>query len=278
MRLCAAVFLVALAFFGCMPARRAAAPPPVYLTATPEGLLGAYNANASRIPTLSAQLTLLFYQGDNRVPHRESAWLDVEKPDRISLRHDALGSELFNIVSDGTHFWIGLDHAIAGREDVVYTGELAGLKHESFLRPDRLLAAFSLAPLPPVGAADSILESYNDRYVLDFVDDSRPKRILSKASFSRADLKLSRYQVFDEQSRLVLDIEYRSYMAIGDAYVPDTVFITWPLDRFAVQAKARDVKIGAPIPARRWVFRWRPDAEVVDITKSTEETPERQEP
>lgn len=278
MKLCIAVLLVALvAAFGCMP-RHAVTPPVVFRTATAEGLLDAYNANASHIPTLSAQLTLLFYRGESRVPHRESAWLDVEKPAKLSLRHDALGSELFNIVSDGTHFWIGLDHSITGKEDVVYTGELAALKHESFLRPDRLLAAFSLAELPPAGAADTIFESYGDRYILSFIDDAHPAHILSKAFFSRVDLRLSRYQVFDEKSRLVLDIEYQSYTAIGDAIVPDAIFITWPLDHFAVQAKARDIKIGEPISPRRWVFRWRPDAEVIDITKSAEEPGETQEP
>ena len=240
-----------------------------YKTADPAKLVAAYNENAEKIPTLSAQLEMtLTYKEEGKEKQRTlDAWLDVEKPARLRLRHDALGRDLFYVVSNGTRYWVGLDKAISGGEDTVYTGTLAGLEGESLFRPDRLLAAFSLAKLPPAGTTESIPEVYNDRYVMLFLDGSAPGRVLAKATFSRVTFMLSRYEVFDEESRLALVVEYAYYTGVAGAELPGAVVITWPLDDLTVAAKVRSAKVGAELPPRLWEFDagWRRDAKQMEL-------------
>lgn len=256
--------LIALA--GCARERVREAPQ-IRLTATPQALLASYNENAGRIGTLSAELTMtFFYPGPKRTrQYRAAAWLDIEKPAKLRLKHDALGPELFNVVSDGTRFWVGMSKEVAGDEDVVYTGLLGEVNREWYLRPDRLLAAFSLAQLPPPDAPEIAYEAYLDNYVLLFLDDSRPRRVAAKATFGRKDLKLTRYQVFDGNAELALDIQYRAYKKAGEAEVPSLLYIVWPKGGFSVLAEVKDVKLGVKIPPRVWEYHWKEDAKVIEL-------------
>ncbi len=258
--------MASVALAGCMGPRKHELPP-VYLTAGPEALLASYNDNAARIDTLSAEVSMTFTTPGKVRPrqYRVSAWLDVEKPGRLRLIHDSLGRELFDIVSDGNRFWVGLDRSITGEEDTVYTGRLGEVEREWYLRPDRLMAAFSLAALPPADSAETFFEGYRDRYVLGFVDESKPRKVVSLATFDRRTLRLSRYQVFDESAQLVLDVEYRSYDEVGAAAVPDLLYIVWPQDNFSVVAKVSKIKVGVTLPARLWEFHWRDNAQVIEI-------------
>jgi len=251
---------------GCAGARREAAAP-VYRTAGAGELVASYNDNASKIPSLSAniEMTIYYTEEGRRKRYGAEAWLDVEKPGRLRLKHDAIGRELFYVVSDGSRFWVALDRSVAGGEDTVYTGAFKDLEKESFLRPDRLLAAFSLLPLPPAGTSQTVFQAYNDRYVLEFLEGTEALRVLARATFDRTSLSLARYEVFDEESRLALDVEYQKYMNVSGAEVPELVSIDWPLDGMSVAAKVEKAKVGGELPARLWQFQWRKDARVIEL-------------
>jgi len=267
------VMAIALAA-GCAHAPRAAAPV-VYKTATAETLVASCNANADRITTLSAQLQMVIHYQANKATrqYRAAAWLDIEKPGRLRLLHDALGPDLFFIVSNGNRFWIGLDKALAGGKDTVYTGTFGALTKESVFRPDRLLSAFSLSQFPPQGTRETLFEAYADRYVLTFVEGSAPAVITAKAIFGRQDLRLSSYQVFDEQGQLALQVDYAKYQTINGVDLPKSLFISWPLDQFAISATVTKATIGAALPPRLWEFKWRKDAEVVDLDATEAQKP-----
>jgi hypothetical protein len=241
--------------------------PKVRLSATPQALMAAYNENAGRIDSLSAQVMLTFYYpGPKRTrQYRAAAWLDVEKPGKLRLKHDALGPELFNVVSDGTRFWVGMSREVAGEEDTVYTGLLSEVDREWYLRPDRLLAAFSLAELPPPDAPEVAYETWPDNYVLLFLDGSQPRRVAAKATFGRSDLMLNRYQAFDGNAEPALDIQYRAYKDVGGVNVPSLLYIVWPQDDFSVLAEVKDVKLAVTIPPRVWEYRWKEDAKVIEL-------------
>jgi hypothetical protein len=266
LRRTSSVLILLLLAFGCARAPRQA-PVVTYRTAGAASLLAAYNANAAKIPALSAtlEMTLFYTEDGRRKKHALDAWLDVEKPARVRLKHDSLSRDLFYVVCDGERFWVAFDRALAGGKDTVYTGTLASLKHESLFRPDRLLAAFSLSPLPPAGASEPVLESYNDSYVLSFLDSSQPRRAIARATFSRVDLRLSRFQAFDDQSRLALAVNYLDYESLSGAYVPSIVSIDWPLDGFSIIAKVEKPSIPPSLPERLWNFQWRKDAVTVDL-------------
>lgn len=239
-----------------------------YKSAEPAALVESYNANAAKIDTLSAdlELTLIFTEEGKRKKHTADAWLDIEKPSKIRLKHDAIGRDLFYVLSDGDRFWICLDRAIAGKADTVYTGTLKSLESEKLLRPDRLLAAFSLGSFPPEGTKDTIHETYDDSYIVSFLGRD-PVRVFARATFSREDLRLSRYQVFDEKSRLALDVEYREYKSGSGADVPSVITADWPIEGFSFTAKVRSATIGVKFPPRLWQFEWRKDAAVIDLDK-----------
>jgi len=266
---CAVVLLCA----GCA-GRGREKPVVTYRSAEPGMLVAAYNSNAARIPSLSADLELtIIYTDEGRTKKRTvDAWLDVEKPARIRLKHDDISRPMFLVLSDGVHFWVCLDKAIAGGEDTVYTGTLAALESEWLLRPDRLLSAFSLGRFPPDGATETVSETYSDRYIVSFLGD-KPLRMLSRATFSRVDLRLSRYEVFDAQNRLALAVDYREYKSGSGADVPSVVTADWPLEGFGFTAKARTATVGVKLHPRLWQFEWRPGAVIVDLDESRAEPP-----
>jgi len=249
-----------------------------YKSADTAALVAAYNDNASKIHTLRAHVEMTLYLTDKgrTKRHTVDAWLDVEKPGHIWLKHDSMGRDLFFVVSNGKEFWVALDRSLTGDGDKVYTGEISALENESILRPDRLLAAFSLATLPPEGTKATAVRSYNDRYVLTFLDGSEPPKVLGEATFSRADLKLSRFEAFDAEGRLALAVEYRALMDISGVEAPAVVYVDWPLEGMAMLAKARKAEIGVTFPAKLWEFRWRKDAEVIHVERG--EAQEKTEP
>lgn len=280
----------ALAAFSAGCARREVRPAVIqYQSADPRSLVAAYNANAERIATLSAQLniTLYYYRDEKPGSRYLEAWFDVEKPSRLRLRHTSIGREMFYVVMNGSRYWVGLDNSLSGEtgvhegRDVVYTGTVGenggGAARETvFLRPDRLMAAFSLTPMPPKEAAAVTAREYPERYEIQFLERPGPGaqdiapgvetlRLVAIATFDRTNLRLSRYQVFDEGGRLALDVTYKSYARVGDIFVPDALEIRWPADRLTIDAKVTDIKVGVPMPEQLWQFKWRPDADVIQL-------------
>lgn len=263
---------------GCHP-RTIGRPRITYKSIDREALLAAYNRNASAIRSLSAKLDMTIHYVDNNKAAKRvvKAWLDLEQPAHISLRHDALGRELFYVLSDGHDFWIALDGALSGEGDVIYSGPLGALaSNEYLLRPDWLLESFSLPTLPPTGTAAAVFEQHPDRYIFSFLDASSDPRLLARAVFSRADLRLSRYEVFDASSRLALDVEYASYKSFPQGEVPSLLSISWPLEDISVSVKARRIRINQKFHPGLWKFRWRSGARTVNITnRETGPTPDK---
>ncbi|MCD6404346.1 MAG: DUF4292 domain-containing protein [Planctomycetes bacterium] len=262
------ILAVAVLAAGCHP-RTTGTPRITYKSIDREALLAAYNRNAAAIRSLSAELDMTIHYVDNNKAARRGvkAWLDLEKPAHLSLRHDALGRELFYVLSDGRGFWIALDGALSGEGDVVYTGSLDALKgNEYLLRPDRLLDSLSLPALPPAGTAVTVFEEHRDKYIFSFLDASSDPRLLARAVFSRVDLRLCGYEIFDTSSRLALGVDYASYKSLPQAEVPCLLGISWPLDDVSVSVKARRIKMDRKFSPRLWEFRWRSGARTVSLT------------
>lgn len=258
--------LLTLALYGCRTTPAVA--PASYKVSGRSALLASHNANAAAISTLSADLRIKAYiqKGAKLRVHGFSACLDLERPSRVRLVHDALGRGLFYVLSDGKRFWIGLDGALAGEKDTLYTGELAALREsEYFLRPDRLLGIFALPKLPPANNATTLFAAYPDRYVFHFVENSPGPALSATAVFSRVDLKLTELELFDRQGRLAVKVDYQTYQAVNGTYLPKRLHITWPLEDIAFVVKLSKPKVGEPIDQRFWQYRWRDDIETVQV-------------
>ncbi len=273
-RLLIATTLIALAA-GCQP--RPKTPGfSTYLSIDRHELLQMYNDNAAALSSLSADLKMTFFyveKGRSR-DKSVSAWLDVEKPSRLRLVHDSIGREFFCVVSNGERFHIGLDHALTGEDDVVYTGAFGVLPRVeglSFLRPDLLLKAFALPPLPPTetsasepAATGALHREYPDRYVLAWSDPGSG-RILAQATFSRVDLALSTYEVFDDRGRIIFEALYKHYSTVDRLRVPDLLLVHFPFENISVLVRLSKIRVAQTIDPRTWTFRWRDDVETIEL-------------
>lgn len=258
--------LVALAFMaaGCRQPRTVEPVP--YRTIDRASLLAAHNAAARRISTLTADLrmTVSWTEEDRQKSHTANAWLDIERPSRIRLVHDAIGRDLFYVLSDGRRFWIGLDGALTGEDDSLTTGPLAALdEYGYFLRPDRLLEITALPVLPPPGASLPIFAEYTDRYVYLF-PDAGGDRLLARAVFSREDLRLAQWELFDG-GRLAVHVEYEEYLSKGDVYAPHKINIEWPAEGISAAMTLTRVKVGGELSPKLWQYRWRENVTVHEI-------------
>jgi len=233
--------------------------PVEYRTMDRNALLAAHNTAARRISTLTAdvRMTIFWVEEGAEKSHAAEAWLDIERPGRIRLVHDAIGRDMFYVLSDGERFWIGLDRAITGGEDSLTTGPLGGLdEYGYFMRPDRLLETAALPVLPPPGAADAVFAAYADRYVYLFPDAADPARLAARAVFSREDLRIAAWELFDD-SRLALRVEYQEYLAKGDVYAPHRLHVEWPAEGISAHMTLTRVKVGGELPPELWEYRWR---------------------
>ena len=89
-----ALLVVPLALFcaGCPRAQRVARAP-VMKTIDRGALLAAHNHSADALDRFSADLRMTFYyvEEGKRKSRTTGGWLDVDKPDRLRLKHDDIG-------------------------------------------------------------------------------------------------------------------------------------------------------------------------------------------
>lgn len=261
------VLLIALAFLAVGCRRGRTVEPVEYRTMERASLLAAHNAGARRISALTAdvRMTISWTEDDRIKSHTANAWLDLERPSRIRLVHDAIGRDLFYVLSDGLRFWVGLDKALTGEDDSLTTGPVAALdEYGYFLRPDRLLEITALPILPPPGASGGIFAEYTDRYVYLFPDAADPGRLLARAVFSREDLRLSQCELFDG-GRLAVHIEYEEYLSKGDVHAPHKINVEWPAEGISAAMTLTRIKVGGELSPKLWQYRWRENVTVNEI-------------
>ncbi len=257
------IFMLIFVAAGCQRVR--VVRPVEYRTMEPTALLAAHNARARGISTLSAdvRMTISWREDDKIKSHTANTWLDIERPSRIRLVHDAMGRDLFYVLSDGEWFWIGLDRAIDGERDTVTTGPVEALRESAwFLRPDRLLEITALPILPPQGAGDAITAEYPDRYVFFFPAEAG-SGLAARAVFDRKDLRLARWEMFDN-GQLALVVDYQEYL--GDEHsAPRRIHVDWAAEEISATMTLRRVTVGEELSPRLWEYRWRERVEVYEI-------------
>lgn len=263
----AAVLGALVALGGGCPPPRVEIEPRVMKSATYAELLESHNANAARIASLSADLKMTAHYSERGRAKKSAAdaLLNIEKPRRLRLKHyGGLGRPLFYVLSDGRRYWIALDHVLSGGDDVVYSGGIGALEQKYYLRPDWLLDAIALPALPPEGTVQQITEEHPDKYIFTFIDGARPPRIFARAVFSRADLALQKYRLFDAANRLALDVGYVDYNRVGNVRVPKDVFIAWPLADSSFAVRLTDTKVNLPFAPEVWQYHWYPDWKMIE--------------
>ncbi|MGB6432290.1 MAG: hypothetical protein WBF06_17055 [Candidatus Acidiferrales bacterium] len=222
----AASLLLVLAAAGCRISTKTTVPPSQIarpaLDATKAALLAAYNKQASSIQSLNATVDLIptagsAYSGVIEQYHDVHGFILAQRPASIRMIGQApvVAKDVFDMTSDGKTFRIFIpsqNKFLVGSDALVRPGK----KPIENLRPQHVLDALFWPEIPD--GSPVLIEQFDvspDRfYILTLLRraDAGPE-IARKIWFDRADLSISRVQVYGPEGRLDSDITYSDWAA-----------------------------------------------------------------
>jgi hypothetical protein len=248
-RLMGAIAAAAAAFLcGCAASHKTAVKPsgaPVQLqTATKAQLIAEYNRQAEAVTSVNAGVTMKLtagaaYTGFIEQYHEINGFILAEKPTEIRVIGQApvVGTNIFDMTSDGTTFRIFIpskNEFLTGPANL----ERPAAKPIENLRPQHLLDAIFWHAIPegaPVlleqgEGTDGTVARY---YVLTVVRaaspaDSADWEIASKIWFDRADLNVSRVEIYEPGGALGTDAQYSHWDTFGAQKYPREIDLVRP--------------------------------------------------
>jgi outer membrane lipoprotein-sorting protein len=223
----ASLFLVLVAA-GCRISTKTTVPPSQVARpareATKAELLTAYNKQAGSIQSVNATVDLIptagsAYSGVIEQYHDVHGFILAQRPASIRMIGQApvVAKDVFDMTSDGKTFRIFIpsqNKFLVGSDALVRPGK----KPIENLRPQHVLDALFWPEIPD--GSPVLIEQFDalpDRfYILTLLRraDSGPE-IARKIWFDRADLSISRVQVYGTEGRLDSDITYSDWAAPG---------------------------------------------------------------
>ena len=222
------------------------------LDSSEEKLLADYNNQARAVQTLQATVDLVpstgtAYSGVIEDYHDVQGFILAQRPANVRVIGQApvVAKNIFDMVSDGKEFRIYIPS-----KNSFLVGPTALIRPSSKpienLRPQHIVEALFWPDLPP--GAKFLFEEFDfdmDRYylltLLREVDGGKLE-IARKIWYNRADLKVSRVQLFGGGGRLESDIEYSDWQPVPAATGAATGATSAP----APVNYARDIHIWRP--------------------------------
>ena len=290
--------LLVLALGGCAASQRHAAAPvsirPAF-DADKAQLLDSYNRQADAVRALNASVQMSptagsAYSGVIHQYHQVSGFVLAARPAMIRVIGQApvVGTNIFDMVSDGRTFRIFIP---SKNEFLVGPTQLERATKNPIenLRPQHLLDAFFWTP---VGAGDPVVLEQVDApparfYALTVLRGSGPDlEIARKIWFDRADLRISRIQIYGPGGRLDSDITYGDWedvppaaqdsgapAAAGDkpAIFPRALRITRPQQDYQLSVNITKLAVNTDIPADRFSLSQPAGAELVNLGAGQQE-------
>jgi hypothetical protein len=227
-----------------------------------EDLLG-FVERFQRVQSLRASVDLqLTYLNDERT--EETTLTDVrgaivaQRPDAIRVRAQmpVTRSNAFDMTSHDGMFQVYLvvkNRFFEGSTDVETRSE----KRSENIRPHHVLEPLLIAPIAERSmlVLDMVREPGAAYYVLlEILPSDGGFRIARKFWFSRADLRLSRLDILNEDGELATSAVYRDWTESGDIVFPGGVAIERPLDGYTLNVTFRDPGINEPPPENAFVL------------------------
>lgn len=260
---------------------------PVAKGATREELLDRYNQSARFIKTLNATVEMKptagsKYSGVIDEYHEVKAFILAARPEKIRVIGQApvIGKTVFDMASDGETFSASIPPKNKFLEGPV-AQEHASSKPIENLRPQHLIDALLW---PEIRKEEAVLfEEFNDEnaryYVLTVLRGGYQTEIYRKIWFDRADLQVTRMQVFGPKGLLASDIRVAGIqpvdnaaelnasgtLADGATSLPRTIRIERPHDDYTLELQVMKIILNEQIPSERFTLEQPPGAELVHI-------------
>jgi outer membrane lipoprotein-sorting protein len=186
-----------------------------------------------------------------------------------------IGTTVFDMASDGETFRVSVpskNKFLVGQ----VAGEFNSSKPIENLRPQHLLDALLW---PEIRKEESVLfEEFNDEtarfYVLTVLRGGYQTEILRKIWFDRADLQVSRLQIFAPKGLLVSDVRYSDWQPVDPGPPgngPVTMFahhirIDRPHDDYRLDLQVTKIVLNSDLPADRFNLEQPPGSELVHVS------------
>jgi outer membrane lipoprotein-sorting protein len=258
---------------------------PVALDASREELLEKYNAVAQGVKSINATVELKptagsQYSGIIEEYHEVKAFLLAARPAKIRMIGQApvIGKTIFDMNSDGQTFRV----AIPSKNKFIVgpvAAERTSSKPIENLRPQHLLDALLW---PAVQKEETVLfEEFNDAggryYVLTVLRGGYQTEILRKIWFDRADLQVSRLQVYGPKGLLLSDSHFSDWKPLlgdqeyvgatpsGIASFPMEIRIERPHDDYQLELAITKLMLNQEIPADRFSLEQPEGTELVNV-------------
>ncbi|MGH9773859.1 MAG: LolA family protein [Candidatus Acidiferrales bacterium] len=251
------------------------------LDATKEQLLARYDGLARSVSTLNATITLVprtgsEYSGVIEEYHEVNGFILAKRPGWIRVIGQApvVGKDVFDMVSDGEEFRIFIPSKHKFIVGPTKTTREAKKPIEN-LRPQHLLEAIFWTPIPPEARVVMEEEDARHFYVLEELR-GRGKRleVVKKIWFDRADLSVSRIDIYGDAGRLESEIIVADWQAAGEISFPRTITLSRPHDDYSLGIRITKLTLNEPILEDKFKLEQPPGTELVRVgEEAADKTP-----
>jgi len=246
------------------------------LTATQEQLVAAYDDQARSVRSVNATVEMSpvagsAYSGVIEQYHSVGGFILATRPERIRVIGQApvVAKDIFDMVSDGRVF-----HIFIPSKNAFLVGSTAlarpSKKPIENLRPQHILDALFWPELPK---NDPVLFEESDAppsryYVLTELRRSDSGlEIARKIWFDRADLRISRIEIYGPAGRLDADISYSMWQTDPPAgpWFPREIHITRPQEDYQLAVSITKLTLNSEIAAERFTLPQPTGTELVRV-------------
>ena len=274
---------VLLATSGCAVRRTtripsAQLPPPAREVSLAE-LVHQSNAQSEAIRTFSATVDLeptagSVYSGVIKEYHDVKGFILVERPAMIRMIGQApiVRTNIFDMVSDGREFRLSIPPKrkfIVGKSDFKRPAKNA-LEN---LRPQHILEAL-LIPAIDQESDRLVLEEAEEGgrrfYVLMVLgaDEKGDLQLKRKVWFDRANLQISRLQLYAEGGVYLEDVGYSGYQDFGGVQYPAHIQVTRPVEDYRLTINILKAVFNQPIDPAKFELQKPEDSELVELSSA----------
>lgn len=251
-------------------------------------LVAAYNRTAGAITSLNATVEMVptagsAYSGVIEQYHQVNGFILAQRPAEIRVIGQApvLSKNVFDMTSDGKSFRIYIpskNQFITGPANI----ERETKKPIENLRPQHLFDALLWPEIRP--DTRTLFEEFDDTsaagaaryYIVTILREGAKPAIDRKLWFDRADLNLSRIEVFGEAGRVLSDIHLADWQPVAEATVsaamqyPRHIVIHRPHDDYQLEIRITKIALNESISADRFELRQPPSAQLVELDERGE--------
>jgi hypothetical protein len=272
------VVMAAAFISGCAASQKTATSPalaPASLkTASKAELIDRYNQLADSVKSLNTSVTIQFtagssYNGVVEQYHEVTGFILAQKPSNIRVigQVPIVGKNIFDMQSDGSTF-----HIFVPSKNQFLVGSATldrpSAKPIENLRPQHLLDAIFWEPIPkdtPVLFEETTVAP-SRFYVLTVVRAAGGNwEIERKIWFARADLSMTRLDIFDPDGSPNAIIRYGGWGTFGSVSYPHQIFLDRPLNDYELQLVVTKFTANEPIEPERFALEQPPGTELIRV-------------